>query len=228
MNSAFFVTFKRVLFIGLCCMALCGMALIAQADDPHEAGQSNAVANSTTQAQHTELATPVAPGESAISSSVVSQSSSYSSTVATAMAAPVTTSSITTPNNVAPIGSGRHLVSVTLALFGIIALIFAISWFVKRFGQGGFAQNQHIKILSTMPLGTRERIVLLDAGGQQLLLGITATAINTLHVFDEPVVLAEREERTSDFNRKLMSILQQKSQGTKGEQYNNNDNSVTR
>src|SRR5690606_16409083 len=142
----------------------------------------------------------------------------------------ITTPGVATPVaiNATPIGGGQHLVSVTLALLGIIALIFAISWFVKRFGQGGFAQNQHIKILSTMPLGTRERIVLIDAGGQQLLLGITATAINTLHVFSEPVVLAEREERTSDFSRKLMAILQQKSSGSSGEQNNNDDNSVTR
>ncbi|EIK45943.1 flagellar protein FliO [Cellvibrio sp. BR] len=115
-----------------------------------------------------------------------------------------------------------------MALFGIIVLIFAISWFVKRFGQGGFTQNQHIKIIATMPLGTRERIVLIEAGGQQLLLGITAAAINTLHVFNEPVVLPEREPGTSDFSRKLMTILQQKSSGATGGKNNNSDDSATR
>jgi len=62
-----------------------------------------------------------------------------------------------------PIGSGRHLVDVTLALMGIIGLIFAISWFVKRFSQGAFSANAHIKVISAMPLGTRERIVLIEA-----------------------------------------------------------------
>lgn len=130
--------------------------------------------------------------------------------------------------NATPIGGGRHLLSVVMALFGIIVLIFAISWFVKRFGHGGFIQNQHIKIIATMPLGTRERIVLIDAGGQQLLLGITAAAINTLHVFDEPLVLPEREPVASDFSRKLMTILQQKSSGMTGEKNNNSDDSATR
>lgn len=108
------------------------------------------------------------------------------------------------------IGSGRHLVNVSLALIGIIGLIFAISWFVKRFAQGTFSANAHIKVLSAMPLGTRERIVLIEAGGQQLLLGITSTSINTLHVFETPVVVENRPENTSDFSRTLMAILQQR------------------
>jgi len=124
------------------------------------------------------------------------------------------------------IGSGRHLVNVTLALMGIIGLIFAISWFVKRFSQGAFSANAHIKILSAMPLGTRERIVLVEAGGQQLLLGITSTNINTLHVFETPVVVDNKTENPSDFSRKLMAILQQKPSLSPMQDSNNKNNSA--
>jgi flagellar protein FliO/FliZ len=129
-------------------------------------------------------------------------------------------------NPAAPIGSGRHLVSVTLALMGIVGLIFALSWFVKRFSHGGFTTTSTIKILSSMPLGTRERIVLIDAGGQQLLLGITATNINTLHVFETPIVVDNKVETQSDFSRKLMAILQQKSPLTSMQDSNNKNNSA--
>ena len=108
------------------------------------------------------------------------------------------------------IGSGGHLLNVALGLIAIIALIFALSHFVKRFGSGTFSGNSQLKILSSMPLGTRERIVLIDAGGQQLLLGITPTNINTLHVFTDPIVIDNKPEVQSDFSRKLMAILQQK------------------
>lgn len=111
------------------------------------------------------------------------------------------------------IGSGGHLVNVVLGLIAIIALIYALSQFVKRFGGGTFSGNSQLKILSSMPLGTRERIVLIDAGGQQLLLGITPTNINTLHVFPEPIVIDNTPETQSDFSRKLMAILQQKQSG---------------
>lgn len=131
-----------------------------------------------------------------------------------------------TATTAAPIGSGRHLVSVTLALMGIVGLIFALSWFVKRFSHGGFTAGSTIKILSSMPLGTRERIVLIDAGGQQILLGITATNINTLHVFETPIVVDNKAEAQSDFSRKLMTILQQKSPLTSMQESNNKNNSA--
>lgn len=108
------------------------------------------------------------------------------------------------------VGSGSHLLNVTLGLIAIIGLIFALSLFVKRFGPGTFSANTQLKIISSMPLGTRERIVLIDAGGQQLLLGITPTNINTLHVFADPIVVDSKPEVQSDFSQKLMAILQQK------------------
>lgn len=126
----------------------------------------------------------------------------------------------------AEIGSGRHLVSVTVALIGIVALIFAISWFVRRFGHGGFTTNSHIKILSATPLGTRERILLIDAGGQQLLLGITANNINTLHVFETPIAVDNKADTQSDFSRKLMAILQQKSPLTATQDSKHNNDSA--
>lgn len=111
------------------------------------------------------------------------------------------------------IGSGAHLLNVTLGLMLIVGLIFGISWFVRRFGQGTFSANSHMKIIATMPLGARERIVLIDAGGQQLLLGITPTQVNTLHVFDEPITNAPGDASQSDFGRKLMAILQRPNAG---------------
>ncbi|QEY15203.1 flagellar biosynthetic protein FliO [Cellvibrio sp. KY-GH-1] len=120
------------------------------------------------------------------------------------------------------IGSGAHLVNVTLGLMFILALIFGISWFVKRFGQGTFSGNTHMRVLATLPLGTRERIVLIDAAGQQLLLGITPTHINTLHVFETPVIATAAEANTSEFSRKLMAILQRN--GNESDDSTNNKN----
>jgi flagellar protein FliO/FliZ len=128
--------------------------------------------------------------------------------VSTSSTAPVPYYSAAGSSN--KVGSGSHLLSVTLALLFIVALIFAVSWFMRRFGQGVFSNTAQMKVIATMPLGTRERIMLIDVGGQQLLLGVTATNINTLHVFAEPVVLATNNTQTSDFSSKLMALLQQK------------------
>jgi flagellar protein FliO/FliZ len=107
--------------------------------------------------------------------------------------------------------SASQLASLLGGLVLILVLIYGLSWFVKRFSQGGFMQNPNMKIISAMPLGTRERLMLVDVGGKQLLLGVTATQINTLHVFEEPVVPTEKPQPVaSDFSQKLMAILQQK------------------
>lgn len=203
----------RILCAGLCCFALAAYAESTSSSQAHSGEQQ--VAASTTAGSITAT--------SAVANSSVSNPSATSP-----VAAPATTLATTKPASpvtATSVGGGRHLLSVTVALFGIIGLIFAISWFVKRFGHVGFSQNQHIKIIAAMPLGTRERIVLVDAAGQQLLLGITATSITTLHSYKEPAVFTEKDDRTSDFSRKLISILQQKP-GAASE--NNNDNSGVR
>lgn len=111
--------------------------------------------------------------------------------------------------------SASQVASLIGGLVLILLLIYGLSWFVKRFSQGGFMQNPNMKIISAMPLGTRERLLLVDVGGKQLLLGVTATQINTLHVFDEPVAQAEKPAPiASDFSQKLMAILQQKNVAT--------------
>ncbi|MES2823876.1 MAG: flagellar biosynthetic protein FliO [Pseudomonadota bacterium] len=108
------------------------------------------------------------------------------------------------------INSASQLASLVGGLMLILGLIYGLSWFVKRFSQGGFMQNSTIKMLSALPLGARERIMLVDVGGKQILLGITATTINALHVFAEPVVNAPQNATpaASDFSQKLMAILQ--------------------
>ena len=128
---------------------------------------------------------------------------------------PVTTNSSTAaPKPTLPpqtTSSASQLASLLGGLILILGLIYGLSWFVKRFSQGGFMQNPNMKIISAMPLGTRERLLLVDVGGKQLLLGVTATQINTLHVFDEPVAQVEKPAPiASDFSQKLMAILQQK------------------
>lgn len=114
------------------------------------------------------------------------------------------------------VSSASQLANLLGGLVLIIVLIYGLSWFVKRFSQGGFMHNPTMKIVSALPLGTRERLMLVDVGGKQILLGVSATQINTLHVFDEPIVNSEKvrtenkQPIASDFSQKLMTILQQK------------------
>lgn len=102
---------------------------------------------------------------------------------------------------------GSYLLQVLLGLMFVLALVFASAWLLKRVGQGGLTGNSHMKIVATLPIGTRERIAVVDVGGQQLLLGITPTSINTLHAFDEPVISQDNSPGSSDFASKIREVM---------------------
>lgn len=105
------------------------------------------------------------------------------------------------------LGSGQHIVTVLVGLVGIVVLILIFAWFARRFNGGSWLKTAHMKIIATMPLGTRERLLLVEVGGQQLLLGVTAQSISTLHTLETPVKTSVEPPESSDFSQKLLSML---------------------
>jgi flagellar protein FliO/FliZ len=91
-------------------------------------------------------------------------------------AAPGVQSSATTP----VIGTLR----VTMALFLVLAAVLAAAWLTRRLrgGVGGSAGG--LQVLAQVPLGARERAVLLRVGRQQILVGVAPGNVRTLHVLD--------------------------------------------
>ncbi|MGH8176240.1 MAG: flagellar biosynthetic protein FliO [Steroidobacter sp.] len=92
---------------------------------------------------------------------------------------------------VAATGAGS-LAQVTLSLVLVLAAVFAAAWAVRRLrGFGKFGASA-IEIVADVALGAKERAVLVQVGKQQLLLGVTANQVNTLHVLTENVVIEQR------------------------------------
>jgi len=98
------------------------------------------------------------------------------------------------------------IVSLGLGLVAVIAVIYGCAWIIRRMNGMTGMNNNAIKVVSVMAIGARERIALIEVGGQQILLGITPSAIRTLHVFDEPVVEAG-SAGSSDFARRLQGMI---------------------
>ena len=98
------------------------------------------------------------------------------------------------------------IVSLGLGLVAVIAVIYGCAWIIRRMNGMTGMNNNAIKVVSVMAIGARERIALIEVGGQQILLGITPSAIRTLHVYDEPVVEAG-SAGSSDFARRLQGMI---------------------
>lgn len=109
--------------------------------------------------------------------------------------------------------NAAYLVKVFFGLALVITLIFAMSWLVKRFGQGTFLSNSNMKIINSLSLGTKEKIVVVEIGERQLLLGVTANSIQTLHKLEAPLpvaakkVIRKEKEEEFDFSSKIQEIL---------------------
>lgn len=110
--------------------------------------------------------------------------------------------------------SRGQLMQVMLALAGVLALIFALAWLFKRFVQPISLSGQQIKVVSSLALGNKEKLVLAEVNGQQILLGVTAQNINSLQTYSVDEVATKntdlhgRDEKVSDFKSKLKHVLQ--------------------
>jgi len=88
----------------------------------------------------------------------------------------------------APTAGG--LAQVTFALLIVLVAIFAVAWVARRMrGFSNRVAGGSIDVLADIPLGQKERAVLLKVGPKQILLGVAPGRVNTLHVLEEPLEL---------------------------------------
>ena len=105
-------------------------------------------------------------------------------------------------------GIGGQLTQLVLGLLLVLGLIFALAWLLRRVQHAGPRQGQMIELISSRALGARDRLVLVQVGNEQILLGLTPGRITPLHVLKEPVsVPSPTEQATPEFARRLMELL---------------------
>ncbi|MGH8299802.1 MAG: flagellar biosynthetic protein FliO [Steroidobacteraceae bacterium] len=86
----------------------------------------------------------------------------------------------------APVGASG-LASVTIALVIVLAAIFAVAWLARRVRGVGNRVGNAIDVLADVPIGPKERAVLLKVGAEQVLIGVAPGRVSALHVLREPV-----------------------------------------
>jgi flagellar protein FliO/FliZ len=80
-----------------------------------------------------------------------------------------------------------NLVQLTLGMLAVLLLLGGMAWLLRRSGRFTSGVHGALRILGGVSMGTRERIVLLQVGKQQLLVGVAPGRIQTLHVLAEPI-----------------------------------------
>jgi flagellar biosynthetic protein FliO len=88
----------------------------------------------------------------------------------------------------APLGNQASdaLLPMLLALLFIVFLIYVIAWAARKMNLAP-ANAQHFKLISSMSLGGRERIVIIEVQGKQHAIGVTNQSVNHLFELDENI-----------------------------------------
>ena len=88
--------------------------------------------------------------------------------------------------------SMASLWQLTLGMLLVLALIVGLAWLLKRTGRFQMAAGGGLRILGGLSMGARERVVLLQVGETQLLVGVAPGRVQTLHVLEQPLPVAAR------------------------------------
>ncbi|MEJ2632050.1 MAG: flagellar biosynthetic protein FliO [Acidihalobacter sp.] len=112
------------------------------------------------------------------------------------------------------VGDPFSLASLGQFVFGllvVVGMIFALAWMLHRMNriQGGV--QGRMRILAGLPLGSRERVVLVQVGDEQILLGVAPGRVSRLHVLEHPLETKSVEpENDESFRKRLAAAMQRR------------------
>lgn len=88
---------------------------------------------------------------------------------------------------VQPGAHGPGLLGAFMAMLLVLGLILGLAWLLRRLPGAGFRPGDGLRVVATLPLGTKERAVVVQVGSRQLLLGVSAGGVTLLHELPEPL-----------------------------------------
>ena len=99
--------------------------------------------------------------------------------------------------------SGVSLGKIAISLAFVVFLVLVLGWTFKKLTQR-VPGTQHMKVISSIPLGQKERLLVIEIQGKQRVLGVTPQQINFLFELEESL---PEEKLASEFHSQLQSWL---------------------
>jgi flagellar protein FliO/FliZ len=111
-----------------------------------------------------------------------------------------TTQSITNPTSV---------LSIFLSLLLVVGVIFALAYIMRRFNVTAMGSS-HMKVVASMVAGTKEKIMVIQVGDEQHLIGVTSHNISHLSKLDKNLDVPVKGKTGSNqdaFKQKLVAAM---------------------
>lgn len=107
-----------------------------------------------------------------------------------------------------PGGLGAQLAQMVFGLLLVVGLIFFLAWLLRRMQGNAQRGAQVIEIVGSRAIGPRDRLLLVQVGKEQILIGHTPGSIEALHVLAEPVeVPSAARQATPEFAQRLLELM---------------------
>ena len=103
---------------------------------------------------------------------------------------------------------GRYMLQVAGSLLLVLGCLFGVLYLLKRVNGVPASDRKAIRILASLKVGAREKIVLLQTGDSQLLVGVSAGSVRTLHVFEGEAPL-DPGAKVAGVKRDFGTVLEQ-------------------
>lgn len=102
-------------------------------------------------------------------------------------------------------------VSMIMSLLMVLALILASAWLLRKFN---FANKSisGMKVIASLSLGHKEKLVVVEVGKEQLLLGVSSGQINLIKTLEQPLEVA----MPADINQSLLQLFNKSKQKQEG------------
>ncbi|MFW5443661.1 MAG: flagellar biosynthetic protein FliO [Methylococcaceae bacterium] len=106
--------------------------------------------------------------------------------------------------------SYEHVLNWFLGLIMVLMIFFACVWFVRKTGVLPVNAKQGMRVVGSISLGMREKLILVQVGEKQLVLGVTPGRIENLLVLEGSEQLHKEQSSRpgdGDFANKLKQIM---------------------
>jgi len=109
--------------------------------------------------------------------------------------------------------STGSLVQITFSLLMVLACIIAVAWLLKRMNIAQQGSGNLLKVIGSVSIGQRERVVLIEVNDTWLLVGVGPGQIRTLHTMAKDLHSDFSSASTPDnkFAKLLSSMLKPRS-----------------
>jgi flagellar protein FliO/FliZ len=103
-----------------------------------------------------------------------------------------------------------HVLNWLLGLVFVLGLFFACIWFMRKMGALPVNSREKMKVVAGLSLGGREKLILVQIGEKQMVLGVSPGSVNNLLVLEgEDCMFQEDSDKKAggEFAKNLKQVM---------------------